>query len=164
MGILDRASETERQIIAQNWTSPPVPVGAIANALGLEVKLTLLPPSISGEIRPSATAPSGFRININRHETKERQRFTIAHEIGHYLLHRDKIGEGVADSVMYRSGLSNAIEAEANRVAAELLMPRHLMAPLLEPYGNLPSETAASALAEKMGVSLPAMKIRLGLM
>lgn len=164
MGILERASAAEQEIIERHWHDLPVPIGSLAKALGLEVKLTLLAPDISGEIRPSATAPAGYRININRHETKERQRFTIAHEIGHFLLHRDKIGDGVSDSVMYRSLLSNTTEAEANRAAAELLMPRHLLSRLLEPYGGVASEAAASAIAERLGVSLPAMRIRLGLM
>jgi hypothetical protein len=164
MSLLNRIKTEQRKIIALHMLQIPVPVGAIARDLGLEVKLTLLPPNISGEIRPSSTAIAGFRININRHEKKERQRFTIAHEIGHYLLHSDLIGDGVSDSVMYRSGLSNLQETEANKIAADILMPSGTVERLLSSHGGIKSEVTANILAEALGVSPPAIKIRLGIL
>lgn len=163
MNLMTRISQEEREITQKFISQIPVPVGALARELGLEVKLALLPPDISGEIRPSPTAQSGFRISINRHEKKERQRFTIAHEIGHYLLHRNLIADGLSDSVLYRSKLSNQEEIEANRVAAELLMPSEAVEKLLQKYGGLRTEEISNAIAEELEVSSPAMKIRLGI-
>jgi hypothetical protein len=154
---------TQREIVQRHLSVAPVRIGALAEELGLEVKLSILPPNISGEIRPSVTAPSGFRININRHEIKERQRFTIAHEIGHFLFHSHLIGMGVSDTVMYRSGLSNSIEAEANRAAADLLMPFEQLKAKLDELGGVRSEATAAKLSTIFAVSLPAMKIRLGI-
>jgi len=163
MPLLDRAPVEKKSVIDKHLDKVPVPVGLIARELGLEVKLVVLPPNISGEIRPSSTARAGYRININRHEKKERQRFTIAHEIGHYLLHSHLIGAGVSDSVMYRSGLPSAQETEANKIAAEILMPSGSIENLLELYEGVRSETTANAIAEALDVSTPAVKIRLGI-
>jgi hypothetical protein len=163
MHLFKNVSAGEKAIIEKHLDKVPVPVGALARELGLEVKLILLPPDISGEIRPSPTAPAGFRINVNRHEKKERQRFTIAHEIGHYLLHRSLIGDGVSDSVLYRSTLSNQQEVEANKVAAALLMPRPTVEALVNAHGGLRSKEVSDLIAEQLEVSSPAMRIRLGL-
>ena len=56
-----------------------------------------------------------------------RRRFTIAHEIAHFLLHRDKIGDQLSDDAMYRSSLSSDDERAANRLAADILMPMGLI-------------------------------------
>ena len=117
---------------------------------------------MSGLIEPSDSAPSGFRIRINRHEMAERQRFTLAHEIAHYLLHRDKIGGGVVDNIMYRSNLSSTLEVETNKLAADLIMPRALINKRLAELHNLDTDDKITALAERFRVSQAAMRIRLG--
>ncbi len=157
-----RVDQEKIEAMSAHLSSIPVPIGALAKDLGLEVKSVALEPTISGEIRPSNTAQSGFKIRVNRHEKKPRQRYTIAHEIAHYLLHREHIGDGISDNVLYRSSLSNEIEREANRLAADLVMPRDAVADELEKWGGIPNEEIADILAKKFEVSLPAMKIRLG--
>lgn len=152
------ASDTA-DLITTLQANPKVPLGKIAEALGITVKLSTLPANISGEIRPD-NIPGRFVIRINRHETKPRQRFTLAHEIAHYLLHRDQIGNGIADNVLYRSTLSNSLEAEANRLAADILMPWSTLERQLEGK-NLSDEKALDEIAETLGVSKVALKIRL---
>ncbi|WP_174274882.1 ImmA/IrrE family metallo-endopeptidase [Sphingomonas bacterium] len=152
----------EQQAILDSYTAQiPVPVGKLASDLGLPIGLAALSPSISGLIEPDVNAPSGFRIRVNRYETDERQRFTIAHEIAHYLLHRDYIRSGVVDSVMYRSSLSSAREAEANRLAANIVMPYSRVMDELKKLGGKRDEISAAAIARTFRVSLPAMKVRL---
>jgi len=141
----------------------PVRVGALAKALGLEVKSATLSSGISGEIRPSDTAKSGFKIRVNRHEVKTRQRFTIAHEIAHFLLHQDYIGSGISDTVLYRSSLSSRIEAEANRLAADIVMPVKLIREDMRKFDYSVDEASAEELAELYEVSKQAMKVRIGL-
>ena len=141
---------------------PPVKLGALAKALGLKVKLATMSPGISGEIRPDPEAEAGYIIRVNRHETRERQRFTLAHEIAHFLLHRDYIGEGIADNVLYRSGQSDKIEVEANRLAAELVMPRAKVDARVQEYDYLLSDEEIELLAREFQVSKPAMEIRVG--
>jgi hypothetical protein len=153
----------QQTVLDKHSVQVPVPVGKLAHDLGLTVSLASLSPSISGLIEPDATAPAGFRIRVNRYESDERQRFTIAHEIAHYLLHRDHIRSGIVDNVMYRSSLSSAREAQANRLAADIIMPMRKVVEEVRRLGGIKDESTAIALAREFKVSLPAMKVRLGL-
>lgn len=155
-------TEHEKHILDRYRRDTPVKLGAIARELGIEVFQSSLKPNISGLIEPSATAPSGFRIKINRHETTERQRFTLAHEIGHFILHRYDIGGGVIDNVLYRSNLSSRKEMEANRFAANLIIPIEKLREETAKIGNDISDDTVVALARKFRVSEQAMSIRLG--
>lgn len=159
----NRMAPAHREVIASFLNSePPVKLGALAKAIGLKVKLATLSPGISGEIRPDPDAEAGFIIRVNRHETKERQRFTLAHEIAHFLLHKELIGDGIADNVLYRSGQSDQVEVEANRLAAELVMPKEQVEAKLRERDYLVTEEELEDLAREFQVSKPAMKIRVG--
>lgn len=138
----------------------PVKVGALADALGLKVVVATLPINISGLIQPEDDGR--FVIKVNRFESKERQRFTIAHEIAHYLIHREKIDAGVVDSVLYRSKLSSRTEAEANRLAADIVMPRRAVVAAVQGKGGNRSDRVVQDLANAFGVSKQAMAIRVG--
>lgn len=159
----DRLAPDERQIVEARTQEIPVKLGPLASDLGLTVRVGTLPPGISGEIRPTDGAPERFTIRVNRHEKKERQRFTLAHEIAHYLLHRGLISSGLTDDIMYRSKLSDRYEVEANRAAAELLMPATIIRQRVRENGGVVDEDLARRLASEFEVSLPAMKIRIGL-
>ncbi|MCD7060278.1 ImmA/IrrE family metallo-endopeptidase [Pelagibacterium xiamenense] len=163
MSALRSASSSDREIVLRHAALQPVRLGALAEELGLEVRLATLKPGISGEIKKSETAPSGYLIRINRHEKRERQRFTLAHEITHYLLHREKIGNGLSDDILYRSRLSDTLEAEANRGAAEILMPRGKLLERWQEFGNARDEETIAALAAEFQVSKQALSIRLGI-
>lgn len=155
-------TEKEKKILEKYRKETPVRLGAIARELGIEVFKSPLKPNVSGLIEPSSTAPSGFRIKINRHESPERQRFTLAHEIGHFILHRYDIGGGIVDNVMYRSNLSSRKEMEANRFAANLIIPMERLREEVGEIGRQISDDAIVALARKFRVSQQAMSIRLG--
>lgn len=159
-----RITRRERVILANHINQRPVKVGALARELGIDVKSASLPATVSGEIRPSPTDPTTFQIRVNKFEQKRRQRFTVAHEIAHYLLHRDLIGDGITDDVLYRSSLSNTIEREANQLAADILMPRSSVKLLRDKFSHLSSDTLVETLASEFDVSRSAMRIRLGLM
>ena len=154
--VINRLSPLERQVIAAAQADLPVRVGHIARDFGVPVKASTLPAGISGEIRP---AGNSFEIKVNRHDSRTRQRFTVAHELAHFLLHRDQIGSGVTDDALYRSSLSDSREAEANRLAAEILMPRDSVREALGSVGGTIQERV-TALAEMFGVSEAAMAIR----
>lgn len=158
-----RLSTEQRQTISAHFGVPPVPIGKIASDLGLVIKVSSLAPGISGEIRPDPMgAKSGFIIRVNRDEAKTRQRFTIAHEIAHFLLHRHLIKDGLSDDVLYRSTLSNRLEAEANRLAADLLMPWNLINKWMEQFPGKSIDAYSDPLADFLQVSKVAMEVRLG--
>lgn len=154
-----RIEDKDLQILRTFTAETPVKVGALADALGLRVVIATLPMNISGLIQPDGDR---FVVKINRFESKERQRFTIAHEIAHYLIHRDRINSGIVDSVLYRSTLSSRMEAEANRLAADIVMPSQAVTAAMTKHGENISENSISELAEEFGVSKQAMKIRVG--
>jgi len=70
-----------------------------------------------------------FIINISWADHYYRKRFTMAHELGHFVLHKDLIGDGVDDNKEYKklyrakNKITNSQEAEANDYAAKVLMP-----------------------------------------
>lgn len=149
---------TPGQIIKHFTESYPVDVIGLAQGLGLKVSERSLDPDVSGMIFRDPTDPSSYSIAVNEADPYYRKRFTIAHEIAHFLLHRNNIGQGLKDDRMYRSGMSNQLETQANRLAADILMPRRLIRQLLEQ-----GVTEPAAMASRLQVSMDAMKLRLGL-
>lgn len=151
----------DREILERHLAEVPVRLGALATALGLDVKISSLPLNISGQISRTL---SGYEIKINRHESRQRQRFTLAHELAHFLIHRDtidRLGGTLTDNVLYRSGASENIEYEANRLAAQIVMPEEALRREQARYGNQISEAMVELLAERFGVSKAAMEIRM---
>ena len=61
-------------------------------------------------------------IGVNRLHNPKRQRFTIAHELGHYYMHKEK-NVDFEDTTFFRNNDSTSIEYSANEFAANLLMP-----------------------------------------
>lgn len=154
--------DSEKSILQRHLSEIPVRLGALAKDLGLEVYKSSLKPGISGLIEPSETAAAGYRIKVNRHESIERQRFTLAHEISHYLLHKDFIRSGVIDNTLYRSNLSNKQEIEANKLASKIVMPDAAVAQLRHEYVDLSFDEKVHRMARDLRVSEPAMRIKLG--
>jgi len=149
-----------RAYIRRFQNTPPVNVREIAENLGLKVwEMSSLPTDVSGKLFLDENGgTSGFSIGVNAHEGYFRKRFTVAHELAHFLLHRNLIGNGIQDDALYRSGLSNQVETEANRLAADILMPYSLIERLQKE-----GVRSVDGLAAKLEVSSPAMKIRLGI-
>lgn len=144
--------------IVKHHISFPVKIGEIAKEFGLLVKRATLKPGISGEIRESS---GQYVIKVNRHDSEERQRFTLAHEIAHFLLHKDKIGDGIVDTMLFRSSLSDKLEAEANRLAADLVIPFSLIYKEdLSDFGRI--EEQIEYLSRLSKISAPALEIRMG--
>lgn len=153
-------NENTEKIVIKNQLATPVNVTKIANELKINVYTALGEEGVAGKIIKDSLlgGESGYAIVINRHDAPRRQRFTIAHEISHFILHKDLIGDGIVDDALYRSGLSNKIEREANKLAADILMPWHLI-------NEFMSEKIKTIqdLANIFQVSESAMSIRLGI-
>ena len=143
---------------------PPVDVRKVAASLGIRVERTDLGEDCSGVL-----VRDGDRavIGVNRDHHRNRQRFTAAHEFGHFLLHE---GDTYVDSgfrVNFRdlesgSGTKRQ-EVEANAFAAALLMPEAwVKAAFRERSFELDGDDDdLGTLAKQFGVSAQAMAIRL---
>lgn len=145
--------------LERHAASVPVDVERLALDLGLRVwHSPTLEQNVSGKIirDPERGGPSGYAIYVNANEGRRRRRFTVAHEIAHFILHGDLIGNGVVDDALYRSILPSHYEVQANRLAADILMPRQAIDRLYAEGIRDPAE-----LAKRFDVSTAAMKIRL---
>lgn len=143
--------------------SMPVDVEGLALALRLKVEKQNFSKEICGMIKKDK---EGYVIIVNQNQPIVRQRFTIAHELGHHIYHRNKIGDGIVDNVLYRQtsygGIDNnninaKDEQQANNFAANLLMPPSLIEEINKKLGKIDPTT----LADKLNVSIQAIKIRL---
>ena len=135
----------------------PIDVIGIANSQGIEVFRAcfegVFKEDVFGFIEKNGD--NKVRIYVNMDNAPVRRRFTIAHELGHYFLHhKDKKELKYID---LRSTRRTKEEVEANKFAAELLMPEK---ELREEYEKLMFPTIDS-LADTFGVSNQAMKFRL---
>lgn len=136
----------------------PIQTVSFANDLGIPVyRVPGWSNDLSGMIKRTDSTPSGFTIYVNDAHPPVRRRFTIAHECAHAMLHPELIGDGIVDDALYRSGLSNTVEAQANRLAADILMPRSRLNQLIAE-----GTTSVRELAATFWVSEQAMAIRLG--
>jgi hypothetical protein len=146
-------SATVNRFIAS--APPPIRVDGLALELGIPISVEAGLANISGKLSRDPNSPSGFRITVNGSHPRRRQRFTIAHEIGHFVLHRDLIEVGLVDDELYRSDLSNDLERQANYFAAQLLLPAEWVRQFYK------GEKSLSKLAEIFDVSENALRIRL---
>ena len=160
-------SEIDR--ILQQASSVPVNIEAIARGLGLNVvKHATLSEGISGQIK---RLPDGrFEVASSGNEHDYRQRFTLAQELGHYVLHRSLIGAGVDDDTKYRStaagefyntAIDQLHERQANSFAASVLMPEKLLREEHAKLKDADGKVNVSALCAKFQVSKSAMEWRL---
>lgn len=147
--------------------SPPVPVEQIAVALGIEVRHEPAEDDLSGFLyRDRKRKVAVIGVNATHHPN--RRHFTVAHELGHYLLHNfDDVHVDRQFKVWLRNEESgqgvDVEEKEANLFAAELLMPASLLDEAVKEIGvvDLDDERALAKLARRYGVSTQAMTFRL---
>jgi Zn-dependent peptidase ImmA (M78 family) len=143
----------------------PIPVEEIAKKRGLEIKAYDLGEDISGALiidRGKGT------IGYSPKESKVRQRFTIAHELGHYELHKQETGLFIDKEfkILFRDGNSSKgeikKEQEANAFAAALLMPEKLLVKEIKKNNfDLGDEDSLKQLAKLFNVSVSAISFRI---
>lgn len=143
-------------------TRPPVPVERIAENLGLEVRYAPYDGDLSGAL---VRSNGETYIGVNSSDHSNRQRFTIAHELGHFILHKGITIHVDKDfRVNLRDGDSSKgvdpSEMEANRFAAELLMPTRFLIIDVERLSGV-SQAELDSMARRYKVSPHAMRIRL---
>lgn len=150
VGDLDSTREAMRQAGVEGV---PVDVLRAAAALGVRVQFEPMTDEMSGYLE---RRDGQWVIGVNAHHSGVRQRFTIAHELGHFVLHRKEQQE-FRDVIFTRRTIGrDNMEREADAFAAQLLMPEESV--IRDVRGGL---TNVHALAERYNVSSLAMKYRL---
>ena len=147
-------------------SKPPVPVEVIAESLGATVRYSPFQGELAGMLIRD-DGGSQILIGVNSLNHVNRQRFTVAHECGHLLLHKGKPAYiDRSFRINRRDGVSSQAtdveEVEANRFAAELLMPYDMiMNDLVEYQLDIEDEDELRELADRYAVSLQALTFRI---
>jgi len=159
--LWNRCLPADLAIFGDLLNTPPIPAGRIAAELGIRVVSKTLDSEISGLIRQENNR---YVIEVNNTDAGVRQRFTVCHEIAHYLLHRQFIdSSGITDTILYRSKLSNRQEAEANKLAAAILLPWKLVNEWHQhTFGCSPIADNIDSIARQFRVSRLAVGFRFG--
>lgn len=122
-------NEAKKVLKRYGLSRPPIDPEAIAEAMGVDVVYT----SFSGEAKQQISGFIQFeplRIVVNKEIHPNRMTFTIAHELAHFIMHKE-YAKSQAYQVMprrneYRSGKPKE-EQEADCFAAELLVPSDML-------------------------------------
>ena len=115
-----------KYILECGYSTPPVNPTAIAEDLGLKV--------FSSRFDEKNKGVSGFydfhenAIFVNQDEAMTRQIFTVAHELGHYLMHQEYV-KSQDYKVLFRTPdfYNDPYESEADAFAAHLLVPESML-------------------------------------
>jgi Zn-dependent peptidase ImmA (M78 family) len=153
-------TKIEQLLYSIQYIEGAVDLKKIALKLGLKIAEEDLPDSISGALD---TRTLDKKILLNRNHSEVRKRFTLAHEIAHFVLH-DFTNIHIDKKLFFRADtLTNKQEREANLFAAELLMPEAIVRAqfaLLQKEDWF-EELDTDSLARYFKVSVPALLIRL---
>ncbi len=155
---LNRIEKIAEDLLAQlKLNVAPVPVEEIATRLQIKIGREASDDFSGILIRKDGKA----LIGVNSNESHVRQRFTVAHELGHFILHPQK--EAFVD---YRDNQKDIMrtprEKQANAFAAALLMPRtRLIKDVKTKFKTGIYEEDLAELADEYEVSIEAMKYRL---
>jgi Zn-dependent peptidase ImmA (M78 family) len=105
-------------------------------------------------------------IAVNKKHPRQRRRFSLAHELGHLVMHSNHEHLNVEKGIQYKlftraEGVHSIDEKEANEFAAELLMPEDLIKKYFRKFIKNHEDTIISKLAEEFDVSEIALQYRL---
>lgn len=160
--IVRRSELAAREYVPNDLERAPLDVRRLSSLHDV----TIVDRALDDELSGMALVDGGSRfIVVNSRHHVHRQRFTIAHELGHHAMHGDYLRANihVDKSVLRRDPMSaegvEVREIEANAFAAELLMPRHLMGSFTNL--DLADERALRVVAKQFGVSQAAFTYRL---
>lgn len=156
MLVKDKARNDAQRVLRDTWAAgiPVDPERIAAHLPNVHIKRLPLEKGISGMLR---VEDESAEIYVNSGDSPERQRFTIAHELGHYI---ERTSRGVTDFnvIDYRSTDPEDYDLHefyADEFAGHLLMPTHELQKMLDDEVPLP------LIAARFKVSVPAARRRI---
>lgn len=170
MRAIDRARREARRVLEKvKVRRLPVPVEKIARSFGADIVYESMSGEISGMLVPVELG--SWVIVVNKDHPEVRRRFTIAHELGHLLLHGYVTPHADKSFKVRRRDTASSDgsileEIEANQFAAELLMPEDMLLKKFREEGLdyapvLEEDSQLAEIAEQFKVSRQALSIRL---
>jgi Zn-dependent peptidase ImmA (M78 family) len=151
----EKATQAASDLLQKfGYAAPPINPARISEELGVGVVFAEFPEkfkNVSGFYDPSEDS-----IFVNSAEHPRRQTFTIAHELGHSILHKEWAMSAEYKVLLRDQDLAvkDPIEQEANAFAAHLLVPRDM----LDKYRRVAS---VEELSNLFAVSMPVIRNRL---
>lgn len=151
-------------------TEYPVEIVRVCNENGLKVFEEYLGGNVSGLIvvdeKKWEKYDSNQFISVNLTDSAVRRRFTIAHELAHFVLHKNESKLYAHRDLNNDQGTRSSIEQEANYFAANVLMPEELVKNRVEDLrsevrGKIPAFVLVKEVADDFAVSESAAEVRL---
>ena len=162
----EKLRELATELLAKcNIHNAPVPIGRVAEHLGASIRYSPFEGELAGMLVRGDDEDTIIGVNSLHHPN--RQRFTIAHECGHLMLHR---GKSIHIDRTFRVNRRDAVssqatdpnEIEANRFAAELLMPYELLlSDIVDSMIDVEDDQELKRLASRYEVSVQALTHRI---
>ena len=155
------AKETAKKLLKRYGISPPVNLHKLAEDLKVRIHYKILPANLDGwtvELNTALVKEPRYLMLINSRRLKVRQRFTIAHEIGHIVLgHFEIKSKALCKHRKITEEDNYKYEMEADSFASELLIPTPHLLKLAKEGKN----KNINKLCSFYGVSKQAMEIKL---
>lgn len=133
-----------------------IDIEAIAFDSGVEVLYEMLDGCEATLVGVGSNAIATVRPSSSR----GRERFSVAHEVGHWMLHRGKSFQCRVDDIVQNYSANLRFEKEADEFASHLLMPTSIFRPAIK-AANRPGLNDLQGIADQFDVSLQAVSIRL---
>jgi len=161
--FLEKFNSKRKEIEQIELIDNKIDVDKIAGILGLRINYSDI--EHSGKI-------SNKEILVNEYESKNRQRFTIAHEIGHFIFDHGESLRTIHEE-QYKNIIEKTNEIVANNFAANLLMPKNLVLELLvdnlkklgydvtEEFDNDVEKKLVQSVADTLNVSSQALSYQI---
>lgn len=143
--------------IKNNIETEPLDISELTKSLGIIMNFEPMAGDDSGSlVKKKKTGQWVMTVNSLHHP--HRQRFTIAHEIGHRIKH-GAFCDNFEDKTFFRNGASNAMETEANIFAAQLLMPKNAFDTYIKTISEKVEDIARNFQVSSMAVRIRAKQL-----
>lgn len=147
-----------RRVLAENFiTQPPVPINTILSNYGIKSLEVDIDESIAGLLDPDDRA-----IFVNSRDSIKRKTFTLAYELGHFLLHEKQIKRNPDIAIFYRKPIGSTeystVEKEAIKFASSLLVPEEFLNEVIQRHGSI---AKPKVLSDVFGVTQEVVMYRL---
>ena len=132
----------------------PLDIESFIRSQGILIHKEDMDSDISGYLEKRG---NDWIIGINKYHAPRRQRFTLAHEYAHFILHKEHIEKEKKhfDTILFRGKENDELEKQANELSANILMPKGLF----EQFLRL-GIRSLSDLADRFNVSPAAIRYR----
>ncbi len=153
IALIDTPEKLLKFAVDKGLDTIPLDAKGVAEKLGIRVEYISLKEGLSGILYKDKESNS-WVLHVNKEHHPNRQRYTIAHELGHFCLHRH-LKQRFEDKIFFRGGEPNKPEWQANEFASSILMPEREFKDMIRSGVRNVEE-----LAKEFQVSTLALRIR----